>query len=307
MKSELVLRHSDLLGEGAFWDTANQRLLWSDVKSQTIYEYFPDSGREGRVSTTVMAFSTVCNRDGALLITGATGLLYYRPGSEPIPLLSEFEGEQLFFNDAIADRYGRIYTGTVCWGPNGLEKTGKLYLIDGPGSARVVDEGIMMSNGLGFSPDDRTLYYSDSLARVIYAYDVHPETGALSNKRVFAQIPRHEGLPDGITVDEEGFVWNAQWYGSQVVRYAPDGTVDLRVELPVRQVASVMFGGRNLDELFVTTASDPFVCEYSPPGYDYNDTSNVGGPLYRIRPNVKGRLEHLGSLFPATAPTVPWK
>ncbi|MFL5347176.1 MAG: SMP-30/gluconolactonase/LRE family protein [Hyalangium sp.] len=289
---------SDLLGEGPFWDVAGQRLLWSDVKSQTIHEYAPAAGRRGVVTSTVMAFSLVLNRDGALLTTGPFGLHYYRPGKEPVSLLREHQGEALFLNDVIADPRGRVYAGTVYYGANGLEKTGKLYLIDGQGPARVVDEGIQMSNGLGFSPDDRTLYYTDTLARVIYAYAVDPETGALSNKRVLARIPAEDGMPDGMTVDAEGFIWSAQWYGSQVIRFDPEGKVERRIKLPVRQVASVMFGGRDLDELYITTASDRFISTYAPPGYNHDDTSNVGGSLYRVRPGVRGRPEHLGNLRP---------
>jgi sugar lactone lactonase YvrE len=294
-----TLGGSDLLGEGPVWDVAGQRLLWSDVKAQTIHEYAPATGRRGVVTSTVMAFSLVLNRDGALLTTGPAGLHYFRPGKEPVSLLAEHDGESLFLNDLIADPRGRVYAGTVYWGPNGLEKTGKLYLIDGQGSARVVDDGIQMSNGLAFSPDDRTLYYTDTLARVIYAYSVDPETGALSKKRVLARIPAEDGMPDGMTVDAEGFLWSAQWYGSQVIRFDPEGKVERRIKLPVRQVASVMFGGRDLDELYITTASDRFISTFAPPGYDHDDTSNVGGPLYRIRPGVRGRPEHLGNLRPA--------
>jgi sugar lactone lactonase YvrE len=226
MKADLeLIARDDLLGEGPFWDAAQQRLVWSDVKSATIYAYSPKAGRKEVVSKGVMAFSIVGNKDGALLITGPTGLHHYRPGGEPASILSEHQGEALFINDAIAEHRGRVYAGTVYWGPSGLVKTGKLYLIDGPGSAKVVDEGIKMANGLGFSPDEKTLYFTDSLARVIYAYDVHPETGELSRKRIFVQIPATEGMPDGMTVDAEGHVWSAQWYGGQVVRYDPDGKV----------------------------------------------------------------------------------
>jgi D-xylonolactonase len=301
MKAELeLIARDDLLGEGPVWDVARGRLVWSDVKSATIYEYVPANNRREVLAKGVMAFSLVLNKDGALLITGPTGLHHFRPGGEPSSLLADHQGESLFFNDAIADHRGRVYAGTVYWGPSGLVKMGKLYLIDGAGSASVVDEGIKMANGLGFSPDDRTLYFTDSLARAIFAYDVHPETGELSRKRVFVQIPSDEGMPDGMTVDADGHVWSAQWYGGQVVRYDPDGKVERRIEMPVRQVASVMFGGDDLGDLYITTASDPFVSDFSPPGYDYG-AENHGGPLYRVRPGVTGRAEHLADLRPRSS------
>lgn len=291
------LAGSDLLGEAPFWDAAGKRLLWSDIKSMTIREYVPATGERRDVASGVMAFGIVINRDGALIITTPQGLFYYRVGQQPAPIVQAHDGEALFLNDAIADSTGRVYAGSVYWGADGLVKPGKLFLIDRDGSSTVVAEGTGMSNGLGFSSDDRTLYYCDSYRRNIYAFDVDAATGALSNKRVLVEVPLTEGMPDGLTVDAEGYLWSAQWYGSQVVRYAPDGTVERRLEIPVRQVASVMFGGEDLGELYVTSASDPFVCSLSPPGYDY-DAKNVGGPLYRTRPGVSGRLEHLADITP---------
>ena len=303
MKAELEnLTGNDLLGEGPLWDAAHSRLLWSDIKSMTIRQYSPASGERGVLSEGVMAFGQVLNRDGALIITTPAGLFYYRVGEEPVSLLGEYEGEALFLNDTIADSSGRIYAGTVFWGPDGLVKHGKLYLIDGAGSAQIVDSGSGMSNGLGFSPDDSTLYYTDSYTRRIYAFDVDSASGGLSNKRVLVQVPDDEGLPDGLTVDAEGHLWSAQWYGGQVVRYDPDGKVERRVPLPVRQVASLTFGGDALDELYITSASDPFVSALSPAGYDY-DAGNHGGPLFRLRPGVQGRLEHLADIAPPAAAT----
>lgn len=296
MKAELEnLTGNDLLGEGPFWDAEHQRLIWSDIKSSTLREFLPASGERRVLAEGVMAFGLTLNRDGALIITTPVGLFYYKIGGQPQPLLGEYEGESLFLNDMIADSAGRVYAGTVFWGPDGLVKEGKLYLIDGSGAARIVDQGSGMSNGLGFSPDNSTLYYTDSYVRRIYAFDVDQSTGDLSNKRVLVQIPDDEGLPDGLTVDAEGHLWSAQWYGSQVVRYDPDGKVERRVEVPVRQVASLTFGGADLDELYVTTAGDPFVSSLCPPNYDF-EAGNDGGPLFRLRPGVQGRLEYLANI-----------
>jgi D-xylonolactonase len=175
-----------------------------------------------------------------------------------------------------------------------MEKHGRLYLIDREG-VRVVEEGIELANGLGFSPDSQTLYFTDSAARRIYAYDVEAETGALSNRRIFVQVPDEEGIPDGLTVDREGYVWSAQWYGSQVVRYDPEGTVERRIAMPVTQVSSVGFGGEDLKDLYITTAGEPWPSPLAPPGYDSN-VPNTGGSLYRIRLEVQGKLEHQADL-----------
>jgi sugar lactone lactonase YvrE len=161
-----------------------------------------------------------------------------------------------------------------------------------------VAEGIELANGLGFSRDNRTLYFTDSAARTIYAYDVRPDSGELSNRRVFARVPGDEGLPDGLTVDDEDHVWSAQWYGAQVVRYDPDGKVERRIPMPVTQVSSVAFGGEDLTDLYITSAADPWPSRLAPPGYDFA-APNVGGSLYRLRGEIRGKLEHPGA-FPAT-------
>lgn len=290
-----VYAANDRLGEGPFWDAGRRRLLWSDVHRSTVHELDPATGESRDLAMGQMVFSLVLNKGGGLIITGPTGMHHWHPERGASLIVREHEGESLFFNDAIADACGRVYAGTVYWGAEGLVKPGKLYLVDVDGKARIVDTGISMSNGLGFSPDDRTLYLADSLVRRIYAHDVDPVTGDLSGKRVFAQVPADEGMPDGLTVDAEGYVWSAQWYGGQVVRYDPEGNVNRRIAFPVTQVASVMFGGANLDELFVTTAAAPFKSDYAPPGYDH-ETPNLGGSLYSIRPGVRGRLEHLADL-----------
>jgi D-xylonolactonase len=155
----------------------------------------------------------------------------------------------------------------------------------------VADEGIKFSNGLAFSPDCSTLYFSDSVARCIYAYSWHRETGKLSTRRIFVRVPREEGFPDGLTVDSEGFLWCAHWFGACITRYDPDGRRERRVGLPAAQTSSLAFGGPDLDVIFVTSASLNNMLEMAPAGYDPTKVF-VGGPLYRIRADVQGRNEH---------------
>lgn len=293
-----VLSDGDKLGEGPFWDAEHQRLIWSDIYASVIHAYDRRTGQKSLYHTGHMTFGLVRNRDGGLLVTGATGLHYIGGPSDIRPILTEFQGESLFFNDCIADAAGRVYAGTVYWGPKGLIKRGKLYLIDTDRSARVVHEGSGMSNGLGFSPDNRTLYYADSYEHVIWAFDVDPATGELSRKRAFVQLTQQDGLPDGLTVDSQGNVWSALWYGGRVACYDPAGTLRTTLELPAWQVASVMFGGPELDELYITSAAVPFRDpSLAPPGLDF-DAPNPGGALYRVRPGVTGKLEHLADITP---------
>jgi D-xylonolactonase len=278
---EIVAQDNNLCGEAPIWDAAAKRLLWVDLGSNLVYEHAAGTTRV--IHRDLMVSGLALNDDGALIFAGATGI---HLGGRTI--VADF------FNDILPDSRGRLYAGTLHWGAKGLEKPGQLLLIES-GTVRVVDEGIEIANGLGFSPDDRTLYFADSARRAIFAYDVDPATGSLSRRRVFVHVPREEGLPDGLTVDREGFVWCAQWYGSQVVRYDPDGRVERRIPMPVAQVSSVIFGGPDLTDLYITTAADPWPSPLAPPGYD-PQAKNQGGSLYRLKTDVQGRPDYRAAL-----------
>ena len=292
--TKVPVEDNDRCGEAPVWDARRSRLVWADIGASVVYEYLPGDAAKRVVSKGLGVSGIALNRDGRFVFAGATGLHVWSGPEAFRTMVAAHGGETLAFNDIVADAAGRIYAGTLYWDDNGIQRPGKLYLIDGGGAVRVVEEGIELSNGLSFSPDNRTLYYADSAPRVIYAYDVDARTGGLSRKRVFARVGGDEGIPDGLTVDSEGFVWCAQWYGGQVVRYDPDGKVHRRVRLPVRQVASLNFGGPDLLDLYITTAGENWPSPLAPPGYDYG-AGNFGGGLYRLPVDVPGKPEHLAS------------
>jgi sugar lactone lactonase YvrE len=118
-----------------------------------------------------------------------------------------------------------------------------------------MDAGFQLSNGMGWSPDDRTMYFIDSAPREIYAYDFDAASGGIANRRVLVRIAEEHGLPDGMTVDAEGFLWVAQWNGGRVVRYDPDGKVERVVAMPVRRPTSCTFGGPDLSTLYITSGT----------------------------------------------------
>ncbi len=225
---------------------------------------------------------------GGLVIAGADGIYTFRDGKISL-VMKEIDGQASPFNDILATPGGRIYAGTYYWSDVAMERTGALYLIDAAKkSATLLDERIELSNGIGLSPDGKTLYYADSTVRRIYAYDVNRDE-TLSRKRVFVAVGDDEGIPDGLTVDAEGFIWSAQWYGGQVVRYDPDGRVERRIALPVKQVSSVAFGGEDLDCLFITTAGEHWESAFVPRGYSPL-AGTIGGALFamRRRPRMQG-------------------
>ena len=290
---EIVADDGNVVGEGPIWDGQRQRLLWTDIESGLVYQLDAD-GNKSVISRDLIVGHIGLNSDGRLIFAGGSGVCLWRGQDDYETVVTECDGEALNFNDGIVGPSGRLYAGTVYWGADGMEKLGKLYLIEGDGSIRVVVDDVELSNGLGFSPDNRTLYYTDTTVRKIYAFDVDAGSGELSNKRVFVTVPDDEGIPDGMTVDAEGFVWSAQWYGSQVVRYDPDGAVERRIPMPAQQVSCCSFGGPDLTDLYISSAADSWRSDVAPPGYDF-DAKNMGGALYRVRVDVPGKAEHVAS------------
>lgn len=293
---EIVANTCDLCGEAPTWDAANNRVLWVDNERNLVHELSLATGQVQAVSRELMVSGIALNQGGTFVFAGSGGLHVWRSQGDYHMVVSQYGDEVLRFNDIIADRAGQVYAGTLYWADGKMQRHGRLYLISPGGEIEIVDDGIELSNGLAFSPDSRTLYYTDSSARRIYAYDVDAATGRLSNRRVFVQVPGNEGLPDGLTVDADGYVWSAQWYGGQVVRYDPDGKVERRIAIPSMQVSSCRFGGPDLCDLYVTTAGDSWQGLYAPPGYDFK-TDNIGGPLYRVRlDDVYGKPEYMAKL-----------
>ena len=297
---EQIWDGNDRCGEAPLWDFRTKSLWWMDISVRRLFCLLPGNRVVEFPDLPFSASGAALNGSRGLVLGGEEGLFLYQNPNNHERIADEEDGDKLSINDLIADSDGRIYAGTIHWGENGMEQPGRLYLFDQSGAPRVVDEGIQLANGLGFSPDDCTLYLADSAARLIYAYNVDSANGSLSNRRVFARIPPEDGVPDGLTVDSEGFVWCAMWYGSQVIRFDPDGTLERRIPLPVSQVSSVAFGGDDLSTLYITTAAEPWPSPLEPPGFDWN-ARPPGGGLYAYRTDVQGRAEHLARIEPSSS------
>ncbi len=289
---ELLISENYRCGESPLWHSDRQVLFFDDMNASRVFSFDPKTSQVRELNTNGLNVAGLAfNHTGELVFAGTGGLCLWKESGESRALITEHDGEALNFNDILADPQGRLYAGTWYWGAQEYEKLGKLYLIDTNGSVSIQDEGIELSNGLGLSPDVRTLYYADSTARKIYAYDVDLSTGALSNRRVFVDVPATEGLPDGLTVDADGYIWSAQWYGAQVVRYDPDGKVERRIQVPASQVTCMAFGGPHWNELFITTAGEDWQTRHAPPGYD-SSRVHIGGELYRLKLDIQGKPEY---------------
>ena len=286
---QLVLDAKARCGEGPVWDFRRGRLLFTDIPENIVYSLDVATGEKAVVSRGVNVSGVALNRDGSLVFGGAAGIHVCRADGTCKKLIAEHEGDALVVNDILAAPNGSLYAGTVYWGDE-MERHGKLYLVEPSGAVRVVDEGIELANGLALSPDNRTLYFADSAARRIYAYEADPKTGSVSHKRTFATFSIEDGIPDGLTTDVRGFVYCAMWYGSQVVRLDPEGRVERRIRVPAIQASSVALGGNDLTELFITTAGEAWPSRLAPSSFRA-DAPNMGGGMYRVRVDVPGRTE----------------
>ena len=275
MQPELIADYACVVGENPLWHPREQRLYWTDIDTGRLFWYEPATGKHQAIDVGRKVGGFTIQADGALLLFMDRGTVQtWRDGQGSTVIEEMPEERESRFNDVIADSAGRAFCGTM----STEKQKGSLYRLDTDGTITRVLGDIACSNGMGFSRDGRTMYYTDSERYTIYAFDYDMKTGSLSNRRIFAQNPQNEGLPDGMTVDSEGCIWSARWDGSCLVRYTPEGKEILRVAFPVKKVSSVVFGGLDCTDIYVTTA-----------GGDKKETDGAeAGSLYRLRMGIPG-------------------
>ncbi|MEQ8651130.1 MAG: SMP-30/gluconolactonase/LRE family protein [Kiloniellales bacterium] len=259
MRIEVLLDVKTTLGEGPLWDVDQQRLYFIDSFDGRVFRCTAD-GREVRAWDVPDKIGSIALRkDGEGAICSlATGFhtLDFRTGESELIVDPESDKPNNRINDGKVDRRGRFVAGsmdTMEEGPNGT-----LYRLDPDFTLHRLDSDIIVSNGPCWSPDDKTFYFADTWTGEIWAYDYDIETGGVSNRRTFTKVDTGGGgAADGSTVDAEGCLWNALVYDAKLVRYTPDGAVDRVIEMPVKKVTSVNFGGPNMDILYVTSMAKP--------------------------------------------------
>lgn len=245
----------NVLGEGPLWDPATKRLYWFDIKQALLYWGDPNTGASGSWTLPCRASAAVIREAGGLLLASEQGLADFDLDTGAFVVRRPLEAAPGFrSNDGKIDVRGRFWWGTM--DDDGGRRPGVLYRYDPGGTLEEVVDDIHIVNTVSCSPDGRTYYLADSKRGVIWAFDMD-ERGWLSNRRVFVET---DG-PDGSAVDAQGCLWNAQWGSWRLVRYAPDGSVDRIVEMPVEQPSSCAFGGPEMTTLFVTTAREDLSAE----------------------------------------------
>jgi len=279
------------LGEGVIWDNLTQTIWWTDIQASTIFQ-FDVVARE--VVAHDMPERVGCfgftNFDDVLIVAFASGFALYNLMTKQTQWLAQpeinIEGNR--FNDGKVDRHGNFWAGTLVEHRKTPEQTGSLYCLDSDFECHKKLTGIEISNSLCFSHHCELLYHGDSQANCVYQYhlacDGQRESNQLTRKKALINTAQ-DVFPDGACVDEDGNVWSAQWGGSQVVCYSPEGEVLLTIPTPVSQPTCVAFGGPNLDWLIVTSAKESLSAD------DLNLQPQAGDVfIYQVK-GIRGLVE----------------
>jgi sugar lactone lactonase YvrE len=287
----------DVCGEGAVWHAVHEAVYWNDINRFLVHRFTPvDRCVRSWFFDEAVTALTLTDRPEVLAVVLGSRVILWEPGRDirhdPIFVLDGWPKVRL--NDARADPRGSLWLGSMrnnvnpdgsCREAGGQD--GCLFRLDANGNISVWRRQIGIANTLGWSPDQQRFYFGDTLANIVRAYDYDPATGAISNERAFFK-DFERGLPDGSTVDSDGYLWNSRFFGGCIVRVAPDGKVDEVVEMPVQNITTCTFGGPDLKTLYATTA------KIEAPSGD-----RLAGSLFAIPTNVAGQPENQFRAFAA--------
>lgn len=253
---ETVLPVQLELGESPRWDADEQALYWLEIwNPPAIFRLDPATDAATRWSLGVHVTGMARRAGGGFILASRTGFYFYDERADKLEFISDPEANNrpVRFNDGSADRQGRFWAGST-YADDQFRQEGSLYRLTPDRRVQRMAGGLACSNGLGWSPDNQTMYVTAQFSYELLAFDFDPATGEIANQRSFARVPESDGLPDGLTVDSEGCVWSAQWGGWRLTRYDPDGKIERVVKLPVPNPTSCVFGGPDLKDLYVTSA-----------------------------------------------------
>lgn len=259
MQAELIVDGKNILGEGVLWCERSQSVFWTDIHAATLWNHHPASGvtRHWDMPERLCCFAFT--QDAQRLLLGlASHLAFFDLVSNSITPICDVEADlpTTRLNDGRCDRQGRFVFGTLNEDA-ARAPIASFYRLNADLSLeRLPLPNVAISNSICFSPDGRTMYHCDSMQGKILCCDYDPLSGAVSGQRLFADLSGQPGGPDGSTVDADGHVWNAQWGGARVVRFAPDGSIERMVNVPATQPSCVAFGGDQLTSLYITSAHE---------------------------------------------------
>jgi sugar lactone lactonase YvrE len=281
-KVRCVVPSQNELGETPLWCPRTNAVWWLDIERPKLQSFDPSTGRRRSFSfSCAFLGSLALRRSGGFLLALDLGLHAFDPATGELAHFCDVETARWNnrLNDGRCDTRGRFWVGTMDVGLKA--PTGALYSVDAEKTVTRHEQGVIVSNSIALSPDQRTLYFSDTRRFTMWAFALDPELGVLSNRRVFVDHTATGDRPDGACVDEEGCVWVAMFTGSRIARYRPNGLLDRTIPVPVTNPTCVCFGGSDLSTLYITSARkflSPAQLTAEP----------LAGALLAIEPGVRG-------------------
>jgi sugar lactone lactonase YvrE len=273
------------LGEGPLWHPDEKSLYWIDIPQNKVERYTLATGQRKtfHFQTTVTALGI--RQSGGFIAATADGIGFWDGENELVELFARPEADlpENRFNDGAVGPAGRFWAGTMRE-PVELDAPppGSFYRVDSSLEVQRVNNGLYISNGLGWSPDQRYFYLTDSPPKIITRYRYDAAFGQITEGEDFIHTPDEPGVPDGLAIDEEGCIWSARWGGWKVTRYSPAGEVLAEIKLPVEYPTSCAFGGENLQTLFITSA-------WRDLDEEARKAQPLAGDIFKVDLDVRGR------------------
>jgi sugar lactone lactonase YvrE len=281
-KTELVLHAKADLGEGPCWDHENGVLYWVNILGRTLNIYNPQTKENREIQLNQLVGTVVPRRSGGVVLAMEKGFYLLDLKTEELTQIQDPESHlpENRFNDGKCDPYGRFWAGTMSLSEE--KGKGSLYCLQTDMKIEKKVGNLSISNGLAWSPDHNYMYLIDTPTKKVTRFDYDGKTGHIENPVPVIAFKEGEGAPDGMTIDEEGMLWIAHWGGARVSRWNPETGEQLSsIPIPALNVTSCAFGGKNLDELYITTARKNTSEE------NLERFPEAGG-VFKVRPGVKG-------------------
>jgi sugar lactone lactonase YvrE len=284
LNAELAVKLNCNLGEGPFWDSKKQELYFVDISNKQVLIFAPSSNSVEAITFDQEIGAVLLDQNSELIVAARDGLYAATRDGDLKTLLApiDFGDSSIRCNDAKCDANGRIWVGTMAF--DFKQGAASLYSFDSENLKEVLSD-LTIANGLGWSPDQKTMYFIDSLTSRVDSFDFDLASGAISNRQPFVTFSDPGVIPDGMTTDEEGGIWVALFGGSAVRRFDSSGKLTHTVSVPATQVTSCCFGGPDMSELFITTA------QYAMDA-DTLSRDPLAGSLFRVKTSFKGSVSN---------------
>ncbi len=284
--ARMVCKVANALGEGPVWSVREACLWWVDIRAPAVFRYVPSSGALDRYAMPALVGAVALRSRGGLLLALKGGIHVFDPGSGTLDRFKELESDlpDNRPNEGRCDSHGRLWLGTMV--DRARYAGGRLYRIGATGECDTLLEHVCIPNSMRWSPDGRTMYFSDSKTGEIEAFDFDVDTGTIGNRRIFAAATAAPGMPDGSAVDSDGGLWNVRYGAGCVVRFTPDGRCDRIIKVPVSQVTACTFGSDDLRTLFITSARQRMSAEAL-------NSEPDAGALFAVETDMRGLPENL--------------